>query len=97
MSEGQEGDWCGWDGRKSHPGRRWGRREYGGADCRALWPPEGSLVFSVSKGEAAEGLGLRSHSLQHTSGKDRVGHCLRRSRMPSQEASVVTRMKKGSV
>lgn len=82
--------------KKSHPGRRWGPRECGGADCWALWPLQRSLLFCVRKGKAAEDLGLRSYSLQHTSGKDRLGHSLRRSRVPGREASVVTRMKKGS-
>lgn len=69
----------------------------GSLEGQTAGPSGSSLLFSVSKGEAAKGLGLRSHSLPCTSGKDRVGHCLRRSRLTGQEASVVTRVKNGSV
>lgn len=50
-------------GRRAILGRRWGWREHGGADSRSLCPLERSLLFSMSEGKAAEGLGLRSHLL----------------------------------
>ena len=84
-----------WLGRKEEPswqemGPEVGRR---GRLRGSLAPRE---VFAAQCEERV-GLGLRSHSLWRTWGKDGVGHLLRRSRIHGREASVVTWMKKGSV
>lgn len=65
---------------------------------RLLGPVAPAEVFAVlcEERESCRGLGAKVILLQHTSGKDRLGHSLRRSRVPGREASVVTRMKKGS-